>query len=137
MKLSRLQSRMIWKGVGDRVSTLFFIAQSLLTLETAEKSSKNALLWTFLLQYKWCLLSGILPRLAHTGLVYSQSFLIRRVLDYTADKDISNSVETAHGLVGAYAIVYIGIAVGGPVSAANTPTNHVIVNVCGISTQNV
>jgi hypothetical protein len=91
---------------------LLFGIQTLLTLKPAGKSSKNALLWTFLIHYKWCLLSGVLPRLAHTGLVFSQSFLIHRVLDYTADRDIPNSLETAHGLVGAYAIVYIGIAVG-------------------------
>jgi hypothetical protein len=76
----------------------------------AEKSNKNALLWTFLWHYKWRVLEGVLPRLAYTGFLFAQPFLLQRVLDFVSNRDVEKD-ETGYGLIGAYAVVYIGIAV--------------------------
>ncbi|KAH0592836.1 hypothetical protein MHUMG1_09481 [Metarhizium humberi] len=73
-------------------------------------SKKNALLWTFLLHYKWDLLAGVIPRLACIGFTFAQPFLLERVLDFTAEPVESSRKEFAYGLIGAYAIVYIGKA---------------------------
>ncbi|KFG85665.1 ABC transporter [Metarhizium anisopliae] len=73
-------------------------------------SKKNALLWTFLLHYKWDLLAGVVPRLACIGFTFAQPFLLERVLDFTAEPVESSRKEFAYGLIGAYAIVYIGKA---------------------------
>jgi hypothetical protein len=77
----------------------------------ADKTKKHALLWTFLWHYKKTFLAGVLPRLSHAALLFSQPFLIPRVLDFVKGPKGPGSEATAYGLIGAYAIVYIGVAV--------------------------
>lgn len=77
----------------------------------ANTSSQHALFWTFVAHYKWSLLAGVLPRLAYIGFLFAQPFLVQRVLDFTTAAAGVDAPNTGYGLVGAYAIVYIGIAV--------------------------
>ena len=63
--------------------------------------------------YKWVFVQGVLPRLAHTGFCFAQPFLVERVLNFMTEPEHVNSTNYARGLVAAYAIVYIGIAVCG------------------------
>ncbi|KAJ3488824.1 hypothetical protein NLG97_g6122 [Lecanicillium saksenae] len=74
----------------------------------AEKSSRNTLLWTLLLHYKWNLLAGIIPRLAYTGFIFAEPFLVEAVLDFTAQPDRDRF--DACILIVAYAVVYLGKA---------------------------
>ncbi|KAH7305780.1 ABC transporter [Stachybotrys elegans] len=76
----------------------------------AQKSDKNMLLKVFLWHYKGTILSGVLPRLARSGFLFSQPFLIERVLGEIGNDGEPHSKSKAHALVGAYAIVYIGLA---------------------------
>ncbi|RDA85904.1 hypothetical protein CP532_2703 [Ophiocordyceps camponoti-leonardi (nom. inval.)] len=78
--------------------------------EKAGKSSEHSLTWTFLVHYKWVILSGVIPRLAYTGFSFSQPYLIQRVLDFTTQPENPNTNNISYGLVGAYAIVYIGLS---------------------------
>lgn len=75
------------------------------------KSSKHALLWEFLVHYKWTVLAACFPRLAYTGFTFAQPFLIDEVLSFTSSPPEKRSSNDAYGLIGAYAIVYIGAAV--------------------------
>ena len=61
--------------------------------------------------YKWAYVAGTLPRLAYTGFAFTQPFLLKRVLDFMEEPEHVTSSNYAYGLVLAYAIVYIGIAV--------------------------
>lgn len=61
--------------------------------------------------YKWEFLGGILPRMACTGFSFTQPFLVQRVLDFMTEHEHVNSANYARGLVAAYGIVYVGIAV--------------------------
>ncbi|KAF4592615.1 ABC transporter [Ophiocordyceps camponoti-floridani] len=78
--------------------------------EKADKSSEHALVWTFLAHYKWCIFSGVIPRLCYTGFSFAQPYLIQRVLEFTSEPEDPNSKNVSYGLVGAYAVVYIGIS---------------------------
>lgn len=80
------------------------------------KTQPHALLWTFFIHYKWQILAGLVPRLAYTGFNFAQPFLIQRVLEFMEEPEDVNSRHIAYGLIGAYAIVYIGIAVCGLIS---------------------
>ncbi|OJJ44494.1 hypothetical protein ASPZODRAFT_135308 [Penicilliopsis zonata CBS 506.65] len=77
----------------------------------ANKSHRLALLWTFVMHYKWTVLAPVLPRLAYTGFTFSQPFLINKVLTFTSRSSDEKSANVAYGLIGAYAIVYIGAAI--------------------------
>ncbi|KAK2865449.1 hypothetical protein FQN49_003561 [Arthroderma sp. PD_2] len=78
--------------------------------EQTDKTSRHALFWIFLVHYKWSILAGVLPRLAYTGLSFSQPFLVERVLDFTAQPTNENTNNIAYALVGAYAVAYIGLS---------------------------
>lgn len=80
-------------------------------LRTANKSSKDALLWVFASHYKWSLLSGVLPRLLFTAFSFGEPFLVERVLNFTQKPPSEDRHKIAYGLIGAYAIVHIGKAV--------------------------
>ena len=61
--------------------------------------------------YKWNFLAGVLPRLAYSGFLFAQPFLVESVLDFIDEARNPNTDSTAYGLICSYAIVYIGIAV--------------------------
>lgn len=63
------------------------------------------------MHYKWDFLAGVLPRLAYSGFLFAQPFLVQRVLDFLDQARDPNTDSIAYGLIGSYAIVYIGIAV--------------------------
>ncbi|KAJ5575262.1 P-loop containing nucleoside triphosphate hydrolase protein [Penicillium hetheringtonii] len=79
--------------------------------EKADKYGSNALLWTFISHFKWDYLAGIIPRLANVGFCFAQPFLVERVLDFMNEPEHVNSDNYARGLVAAYGIVYVGLAV--------------------------
>lgn len=80
--------------------------------ERTDRHSKYALLRTFCWHYRSAILAGVPPKLAYVGFEFAQPFLIQRVLDFLDGAyELGERRSTAYGLIGAYAIVYIGIAV--------------------------
>ncbi|KAI5468185.1 P-loop containing nucleoside triphosphate hydrolase protein [Mariannaea sp. PMI_226] len=59
----------------------------------------------------WLLMSPILPRLAYTGFMYAQPFLVQRATDYMSEPSALNTNKVGGSLIAAYLIVYTGIAV--------------------------
>lgn len=59
----------------------------------------------------WLLASAILPRLCYTGLLYTQPFLVQRATEFVSAPRDTNTYKIGGGLIAAYAIVYVGIAV--------------------------
>lgn len=57
------------------------------------------------------ILAGVLPRLANIGFSFSQPYLIQRVLEVAAEPNEPKRKEIGYSLVGAYALVYIGMSV--------------------------
>ena len=56
------------------------------------------------------LVAGVLPRLASIGFNFAQPFLIERALGLVDSPDLRTH-NYAYGMIAAYAIVYVGIAV--------------------------
>ena len=52
-----------------------------------------------------------LPRLAVIGFSYSQPLLINRIIDFINDSSTTTSSNEGYGLIGATALVYIGLTV--------------------------
>ncbi|KFY61345.1 hypothetical protein V497_03025 [Pseudogymnoascus sp. VKM F-4516 (FW-969)] len=57
------------------------------------------------------LLTAVVPRLCLIGFNYSQPFLINRVIVFVGKTRNSSSANNSYGLIGATALIYIGIAI--------------------------
>ena len=77
---------------------------------TADKTKKYGLLLTTAKILRWQLLLSALPRLILIGFKYAQPFLLNRTITYVSNRDDQPS-NVGWALVGAYAIVYIGLAI--------------------------
>lgn len=62
--------------------------------------------------YGWAYLSAVPPRLALSCFTFAQPFLITATIDYIGNPSISESKMYGQGLIGAYVLVYVGLAVG-------------------------
>jgi hypothetical protein len=60
------------------------------------------------------LISPFIPRLAYIGFTFAQPFLVHRATEYMSEPAGPNIYKIGGGLIGAYAIVYVGIAVRVP-----------------------
>jgi ATP-binding cassette subfamily C (CFTR/MRP) protein 1 len=61
--------------------------------------------------FKWDLLAGVFPRLCQSGFIISQPFLVRATVELFVYRDRPDSRSKATLLIGAYALVYGGIAI--------------------------
>ena len=75
------------------------------------KKSPNALLFTSFKAFKWPLLSIVFPRLCLIACNFAQPFLISNAIELSLAPVTANTTNTGYGLIGAYFLVYTGIAV--------------------------
>ncbi|KAH0285505.1 putative multidrug resistance protein, partial [Aureobasidium sp. EXF-3399] len=59
----------------------------------------------------WPLLIPITPRLILIAFKFSQPFLVQRVTEYVSNNNAVNDDDIGFGLIGAYGLVYIGLAI--------------------------
>jgi hypothetical protein len=93
----------------------------LTSLDSTENPFKtHALLGAVIKAYKWELLAGVLPRLCQTGFTFAQPFLIQTTVTLFSEEYTPLVKSQGVALIGAYAIVYIGIAVCFPFHSSST-----------------
>ena len=63
---------------------------------------------------KWPLLYVILPRFCLLAFKFTQPFLINQAIKLSVEPKTTETNNYGYGLIGAYVIVYLGIAVGSP-----------------------
>lgn len=73
--------------------------------------STHSLFYVALKTLKWPLLSVVLPRLCLVGFNFAQPFLINRAITLSQQPVTEQTTNYGYGLIGAYIIVYMGIAV--------------------------
>ncbi|RAK71485.1 P-loop containing nucleoside triphosphate hydrolase protein [Aspergillus fijiensis CBS 313.89] len=71
----------------------------------------HSLLWASLRYYAWPILLGVLPRALQIGLTFAQPFLVETMVTWVDLDDESYTMSQGYGLIGAFALTYIGIAV--------------------------
>ncbi|CRG87245.1 Multidrug resistance-associated protein 6 [Talaromyces islandicus] len=74
-----------------------------------DKSAKYALLWSCFRAYTYPFLSGVLPRLLVSGFTFCQPFLINATVSWVEIPGASP--DSGKALIGAYALVYLGLAI--------------------------
>jgi len=71
----------------------------------------HSLFATTLQKLKWPILAVIPPRLCLIGFSFCQPFLINRAVRFSQDPATAQTKNIGYGLIGAYIVVFIGIAV--------------------------
>ncbi|CAI6342532.1 unnamed protein product [Periconia digitata] len=71
----------------------------------------NSLFTATLNKLKWPVLAVVPPRLCLIGFNFCQPFLIERAVKYSDETFLAQNMNIGYGLIGAYVIVYIGIAI--------------------------
>ncbi|PWY87431.1 P-loop containing nucleoside triphosphate hydrolase protein [Aspergillus heteromorphus CBS 117.55] len=76
------------------------------------KEKKNGLMYALAWEYRWVLLTAVLPRLFYTAFTFTQPYMIDAVIRYiekaSAHKANRND---GYGLLGAYILDYIGLGI--------------------------
>jgi ATP-binding cassette, subfamily C (CFTR/MRP), member 1 len=75
------------------------------------RPGSNGLLYAILSCLRWGLLRTIIPRAALIGFKYSQTFLITAAIKYLDTSTEKRDINHAYGLIGAAALIYLGLAV--------------------------
>lgn len=102
---------------GTKVSVIAYMRILLLTIIHSVVTGKgsNTLLSVTSRKLIWPILAVVPPRLCLIAFNFCQPFLIDRAIRYSeqADRDphAPNTANVGYGLIGAYVLVYIGIAV--------------------------
>ena len=80
-------------------------------VDAATKKSPYSLLKTSFGILRWPILQTIPPRACLTALVFCQPFLINRAVKLSQEPITTETTQYGYGLIGAYFLVYVGIAV--------------------------
>ncbi|KAF2842938.1 hypothetical protein M501DRAFT_1005649 [Patellaria atrata CBS 101060] len=75
------------------------------------KKGSHALFWTTIRTLKWPILTITVPRLCLIGFQFCQPFLINRAISLSQEPVDEHTTNIGYGLIGAYIIVYLGMAV--------------------------
>jgi hypothetical protein len=99
----------------DKVLIPEFQQQKLLERwNKCNQAAPHSLIWIYMVHYRWYLAAAVIPRLCLIGFKFAQPFLVETAVTYLAAPDDPNSANRGYGLITAYGIVYIGIAVSTP-----------------------
>lgn len=82
--------------------------------DSATKVGNPRLIPVLFAALKWYTVLPILPRLAQVAFTLCQPLLLRRLLNYLANRGDKESSNIGYGLIGAYAVVYVSMAVSIP-----------------------
>lgn len=116
---------LMWRGIAGKPLSLEDLWSCEKDLTTEVLSERTDTLWAqhltseegphlFLLlawEFKWPFLAPTITRIAQACFMFAQPFLIQRTLDWYQSPVGQRSIDVGHGLLGAYALVYCGIAV--------------------------
>ncbi|KAE8411413.1 P-loop containing nucleoside triphosphate hydrolase protein [Aspergillus pseudocaelatus] len=82
------------------------------SLETMwNNGNRNSLLLVTFRTFKWQLLSAVLPRACLAALNICQPLLLHRSLSFSVEPETNATTNIGYGLIGAYILVYLGMAV--------------------------
>ncbi|KAK7745878.1 hypothetical protein SLS53_002596 [Cytospora paraplurivora] len=78
------------------------------TWDGCNQKRKNALAWACVWSLRWEVLATYIPKFCYAALSVSQVYLIQEAVSYVQGTE---SINTGYGLVAAFGLVYIGLAI--------------------------
>lgn len=83
----------------------------------ANKNGNHSLLLTMFKTLKWPLLAVVPPRACLILLLFCQPILLGRAMELSTANVTDESTNVGYGLIGAYVLVYVGMAVNIPLAS--------------------
>lgn len=83
----------------------------MLTSAVPDKLKPGALMATWLSAHSKWILAGVVPKLFQIAFMFSQPLLVETAIAFAATPDETEFNNLGYGLIGAYTIIYVGIAV--------------------------
>ncbi|VUC26951.1 unnamed protein product [Clonostachys rosea] len=96
--------------VGDKFDSDYLLQRLERAWKEESKKEKPSLLICTLAEFKWPALAGVIPRLLESAFNFAQPFLIQSVILAVGSPETELSVKISSGLIGATALVYVGMA---------------------------
>lgn len=96
--------------VGDKFDSDYLLQRLERAWKKESKKENPSLLVCTLAEFKWPALAGVIPRLLQSAFNFAQPFLIQSVILAVGSPETELSVKVASGLIGATALVYVGMA---------------------------
>lgn len=97
-----------WKHCKSIIMRSIFVANRRLTITASRKPSKHRLIFSCVSTLRSSLVAVVVPRLALLVFTICQPLIVAKFLNFL--EDLSLSVNVGYGLVAAYGLVYLGIA---------------------------
>ncbi|RYP83764.1 hypothetical protein DL769_001296 [Monosporascus sp. CRB-8-3] len=79
--------------------------------QVSNKAAPGALVKTWLRAFAGPIMEGVIPKLCQIGFTYAQPFLVNAAIDLAVEPRTPAYDNVGYGLIGAYIIVYTGIAI--------------------------
>lgn len=98
-------------GLDKHLSSDYLYPRVKTAWENVAAKGPHSLLLLFFQRFKWDFLCAVPPRLAYIGFTFCQPFLITRAVDLSSQPITAASKNAGYGLIGAYLVVYVGIAI--------------------------
>ena len=98
-------------GLDKHLSSDYLYSRVKTAWENVAPKGPHSLLLLFFQRFKWDFLCAVPPRLAYIGFTFCQPFLITRAVDLSSQPVTPASTNVGYGLIAAYLIVYVGIAI--------------------------
>lgn len=94
----------------DKHLTSAYLYRQMQSAWSRMAGQKRSLIMVYIGNLKWHLLSAVPPRLALIGFNFCQPFLIQRAIHFSEQPVTDTTNNVGYGLIGAYFLVYCGIA---------------------------
>ncbi|ETS81268.1 hypothetical protein PFICI_06270 [Pestalotiopsis fici W106-1] len=78
--------------------------------KNCNQNRRHALAWACTWGFRYEIMLIAVPKFCYVALSLSQTFLIRQMVTWVQNSDAASSNNTGYGLIGAFAFVYIGLA---------------------------
>ena len=98
-------------GLDKHLSSDYLYSRVKTAWENVTAKGPHSLLLLFFQRFKWDFLCAVPPRLVYIGFEFCQPFLITRAVDLSSQPITPASRNAGYGLIAAYLIVYVGIAI--------------------------
>ncbi|GAW18308.1 hypothetical protein ANO14919_077830 [Xylariales sp. No.14919] len=98
-------------SISEKLDSLVLAKDLSASWDSCNQKKRHALAFATVLAFRWEVLLIVFPKLAYVALSLSQPFLIQEAVSFVQNTGAGNNNDVGYGLIGAFALVYTGLAI--------------------------